>query len=256
MLSFLSGFGTKRPVKPQVVVPDFLDDEAFSVTSDTLTVRDLILRLQKQQCEIRLLPHGGSRTLSTRLTDIGGSFQSLAVAAHDDVLERRLVQESEFLHLCFELGDVPVLLSLNWLAEDYFDDSYHYRLRFPEWAITTQLRSYVRVRLPHDESGALKLLFGAKKMPVVRDISEGGVNILVSGDQLARIEKLKSFCFADLSQEVQVGPTIQLRVRHCTELPSKQFCIGAEFLELNGTQEHALRKILLQEQARSLQKGV
>lgn len=256
MLSFVPGFGQKRLDKPRTSIAECFEDEAFSVITDTLAVRSLVLQLQQKKREIRLLPYGESGHFLTHLTNVDASFNTLSIQAHADAKDREAVQKIGLLHLGFSMGDVPSLFTLSWIGEDEFDGGFHYRLRFPDWVITTQLRSYVRVPLPHDESGGLKQFFGCKKLPVIRDISEGGVSFLLSAEEMTKIENKPIFFLSDLVQAVPSSPTIRLRLCHRVELPRKMFSVGAEFVALNGAQAQALRKILLQEQAQSLQKGV
>jgi c-di-GMP-binding flagellar brake protein YcgR len=259
MLSFLSRklFSTSASVhqktRPGLPLPPASYEDYYHLITADLALESLMRRLQQEQQAIRLLPHGAHESCATRVIasdPAQGWIEVLAphlASVCQPVVERRLV------HLSCDRWGETIMFSLDCIEASTEEQSHCYRLRFPSWALVVRFRRFVRVRLgplkrQHD---SLKAFFGVEQLPVINDISEGGLNLQLNQQQLDRLALHKTFTLGDFMQVDRQQPQVRMRLKHHSQGPQKTYQVGAEFMDLTPMQERELRLLVLQLQART-----
>lgn len=239
-----------RPALP--MAPASCEDYYRLITGES-ALESLMLRLQQEHHVIRLLPHGEHESCATRVIASDPALGWIQVLAPPLPSVRQAVLERRLVHLSCDRWGESVMFSLDCIEASTEGESPCYRLCFPSWALVVRFRRFARVRLGllNRQHDCLKAFFGAEQLPVINDISEGGLNLQLHQQQLDRLALHKTFTLGDFMPVDAQRPPVRMRVKHHSQGPQQTHQVGAEFVDLTPMQERELRRLIWQLQARS-----
>jgi hypothetical protein len=259
MLSFLSRklFSVPASVvqktRPGLPMPPSSYEDYYRLITGNLALESLMQRLQQEHHVIRLLPHGEHESCATRVIASDPAQGWVQVLAYPLPAVRQAVTHSPLVHLSCDLWGESIMFSLDCIETSTEGQSHYHRLRFPSWALAVRFRRFFRVRLGlvNRQHESLKAFFGAEQLPVINDISEGGLNLQLHQQQLDRIGPDQIFTMCDLTPVDQQHPPVRMRLKHHSPGPQQTHQVGAQFVDLTPMQERELRRLVLQLQARA-----
>lgn len=176
--------------------------------------------------------------------------------ARGQILVKQLWDEAEHaalladgrLNISAEHEGSTLLFTLDLLGDSHAGGCPCYRLPFPAWILSVQMRECLRIRLPKHLQATLRCTLPGQERSVeahIYDISEGGVGLLLPAALTAALavgEKIKS---ADLLTTGDSLHALRLYIRHISPRADKQSLIGAAFNTLSIEEQRFLRRLIL-----------
>lgn len=252
---FSASRATRKPMKPAVchsqTKPDMLNDANYSLLSDDSHILPIINRLIHEHAPVRLLSSGSVVPFTTELVALDHNRGGILVRAHSDLAERMLVETGEAVQLSFEQGGEPMLLTMRYLGNSQEGMQLCYCFELPSLALAVHFRDHTRFRVRHQKrcQQLLGQFFGCEQIPLIFDLSEGGLALLAESQHVCLLENSRPFSIGELGARQTGEKRIHMRLCHSRPVSKSRHMIGAQFMALDSQQERQLRHLILVVQA-------
>jgi c-di-GMP-binding flagellar brake protein YcgR len=237
------------------VAPADVDRDDFeSFPFEIIHKPRLVIHLLHQAVTARLpvmlsSPHLGSG-MPTRLLEVAPDSGELFIRCLSDEGAHAAVLSDGHFNLLIRQSESPLLMSMPLSRIDNFNRQACYVTPLPAWAVSSQMRSWRRVRLPAGSVLTLHHTFADQdsiEAPVT-DLSEGGLCLASPHHPLRGIRPYERWPDARLAfKNTEIGP-LALKVVHIRHEVSGQR-IGLAIEEVSAGQSQALRRLLLRLQS-------
>lgn len=196
----------------------------------------------------------GSRALSkifeTRIKAADSIAGHLLVRQLSNDNEHASLLADGYLNLSATLDGAQLLFSLNVLGTTQLDGSPCYRLPFPEWMLSVQMRDSLRISLLTHWHGTLSGALADQSVleTGIADLSEGGLGLLVKGAQAEKIAVGEELKDARIKVDSLNLDGLDLRVRHIKPVAEGDFRVGVSIETSSEAQRRELRRFILAHQ--------
>lgn len=246
--------GLRSPGGDDLQSPAGLASGPYQIISDRGRIERLLLDLYRAKAPMMLNARVQARLAPVRLKDVDGQAQVMLVTQLWNDAEHAALMADRHVNLSAHHNGLPVFFTVDIVDTTEIGGTPCYRIPFPAWIISMEMRDSLRVRLPEDLYACLQCSVPPDLQVEARviDISEGGIRFALPNVLAERVVAASKPLPAQFRcRQAEIGA---LRMHLCRVEPHGDVTHVGATIELDSELgRQGLRRLLLSHQRSLLQ---